>query len=926
MVVNTLSLRAAAAQQAQVERIVGGVDSATPASRTAATPVVFGGAPRSYQVVSVAVPAEIAAGQAVSFSIEPTGRAPILGPRRGTIDPASRSAVVVTVGIPGNMLAGQVTVAHVTFTSPGVAPIRVPLDLVIPVVPQVEVRVARERVGGAAGRTMSLRFAVKNAGNADDTLDVVASGPGDWDVRIVGTPQLVLHPGESEQRELRVSIPTSAGLGEGIVTLVTSSHMVERARGTAVVEIGGAYAHGPRTATVAGAMLTSRDDAGNQHATAAATLSGLLLPELDVSGRFTTPLPVDPAMRLAQSTFGYSNNSNFISLLAPHWGATAGTTNLLSSPLAGLNVMGQGGLFSLRADSSTLHVMAVRPFDEGVVDARRDVSVAARGELVRSSKALTASYAHLHDDLFSPRQLDALGIGGRFSPWERSAISAEIAERRHADGNGVGLTADFVGRVFDTRTDLRVLHAPGGSSAFAQARDLVTANLARSDFQRVSTAASAWWTADDNATFSALDSRGGAFSTSVSLPLNLEVGSDLRRLEFTSVDTMGRFTSRQSGYAARLGAHVGWLSWSGDWYQDEYAQRAVTRGGPELELPSTVSGVRGQMRLEVLRGSVGVNASSEQRVSTFGAEARQVGYGLHGERLRVIPRLAGVTLSGSLWHVSYGRQSLDSKRAALDMEINASTRVVLAAQQDALIRSASGRPRTIVSLKVERGATLPFANRRAAVGIVFEDLDGDGRRGRGERGIPGIIMRRDGETAITDARGGYRFREGAGGKVWLDQRSLPRGWLESAAPIAGEEPSLDFGIIPVVSLDIQVVVAPSGRTAPFVTLGPVTIGLRDARGRQWVAKTNGEGRVVFDALPPGRYELDLEAPESSEPLIFDRIRSVDVKSTGEWQHLEIVGRTRPIRVLDPRSKQQGGAKDRETGTSRESGAPPTASP
>jgi hypothetical protein len=864
---------------------------------------VLGGAPRTYQIVSVAIPSELPPGRAVNFVIEPTGRVPVLGTRTGSIDPGEQRAILVTVGTPANMLAGRVTVASVVFTSDDMAPIRVQIELDVPVRRSIEVRSVRPRIGTTPGRTVAIRLDVTNSGNADDTLAIAGQGPGDWGIGVSGAPILVLRPGETQSRELRVTIPTRAGVGEGSVTVRVMSAAVERARESTIIEVGGAFAHGPRTATMTNSILTSRDEIGNQHVTGAVIVNGLVAPRLDVSGQLTSRLPTDPAMRLAQTSFGYSDNSNFLSLLAPHWGASAGMTNLVSSSLAGQNVMGEGASFMLRTDSSTARVIVARPFGESDTPIQRDLSVAARGELVGSGGAITAFYTHMHDDLFSPRALDAFGVGGRLSPWTRSTISAELAERQYADGRGVGASADFAGDVLNTRSNIRVLHAPGGASAFAQARDVVSANVVRTDFRRLSSAASAWWTADRNATFSSLDSRGGAVSTSLTLPRHLEIGTDLRRLEFSSADSMGRFRSYQSGYAARLGARAGGASWSGDLYQDVYTQEALPYIGPPIAMPSTVTGVRGQLRFDLLRGSLGLDGSSEQRVSAYGPEARQIGFGVHGDRLRVMPFAPGVTLSGSLWRLSYGHQGLDSRRAALNVELTPSMRLVLAAQQDALLKSATGRQRTIFSLKVEQGATVPFVNRAAAVGVVFEDLDGDGRRDAGEPGIPGIIVRRDGEAAITDRHGEYRFRQSTAGPVSVDQRSLPNGWLLSPAPL--EARATEFGVIPVASLEVRIVTAPSSeRGARALTLGLVNVGVRDAAGRDWVAKTDASGRVVFDALPPGRYQIEVDAPGASEPVIFDRLPQVDIKASTELQRIEIVARPRPIRLLDPRSRQQ----------------------
>src|SRR4029453_6951029 len=190
---------------------------------------VVGGAPRTYQIVSVAVPAEVPTGRHVNYVIEPTGRVPILGARAGTIDPVQQRAVLVTVGTPANMLAGRVTVASVVFTSDDIAPIRVPIELLVPVRRSIELRSVRPRIGATPGRTVTIPFDVTKSAHADDKLAIAAEGPDEWGMGVSRSTALVLHPGETQPRELRVTTPTRAGLGEASITVRVTSGVVERA-------------------------------------------------------------------------------------------------------------------------------------------------------------------------------------------------------------------------------------------------------------------------------------------------------------------------------------------------------------------------------------------------------------------------------------------------------------------------------------------------------------------------------------------------------------------------------------------------------------------------------------------------------------------------------------------------------------------------
>src|SRR2546430_6489908 len=43
------------------------------------------------------------------------------------------------------------------------------------------------------------------------------------------------------------------------------------------------------------------------------------------------------------------------------------------------------------------------------------------------------------------------------------------------------------------------------------------------------------------------------------------------------------------------------------------------------------------------------------------------------------------------------------------------------------------------------------------VGMVYKDLNGNGQRDAGEPAVTGALVRRDGESVITDANGAFRF-------------------------------------------------------------------------------------------------------------------------------------------------------------------------
>jgi hypothetical protein len=61
----------------------------------------------------------------------------------------------------------------------------------------------------------------------------------------------------------------------------------------------------------------------------------------------------------------------------------------------------------------------------------------------------------------------------------------------------------------------------------------------------------------------------------------------------------------------------------------------------------------------------------------------------------------------------------------------------------------------------------------ASAGVVFDDRNGDGVRGAGEPGLPGVAVSNGVDIALTDAAGAYRLPDRPAGQVFVIK---PRGW------------------------------------------------------------------------------------------------------------------------------------------------------
>lgn len=168
-------------------------------------------------------------------------------------------------------------------------------------------------------------------------------------------------------------------------------------------------------------------------------------------------------------------------------------------------------------------------------------------------------------------------------------------------------------------------------------------------------------------------------------------------------------------------------------------------------------------------------------------------------------------------------------------------------------------------------------------GDVFADLDGDGRRGPGEPGLPGLTVIVDGikEGAVeTDRDGRYRLARVAAGphSLRLEVRRLPADYDLISPPFVEvvveqrQTRRVDFVVQPLGQVEgrvRRVVVAEDGAATAAGPAASVSLFLR--RGEEvWQTYSDAEGRFAFDNVRAGEYELfvdpaGLPAGAAAEP-------------------------------------------------------------
>lgn len=867
--------------------------------RDARAIVVANAEPRSFRIVSVAIPAELGTVDHVQYAVTVTGSATILGPREGSIVAGSASSgLVLTVGVPAAALGGRTRVAVVRFVAAGGrAAVRVPIELEVAGVSRIEITPKRPMRGAQRGDRVDVSFSIRNTGNIRDTIELTVDAPGSWSTRFTEPPRVVLEPGESIERTIIVNVPTNADLGDfGIALVAVARAGGSGARGTTTIEVTDGLRPGFQTGPLVTAGVGSASSSGNDARTVESiALQGPVSDALTVAGRITTPLPSDPVASRALTMLGYSPRSSFLSLTATNWSATLGNTGATLSALGGQSVFGRGGSTRLGAGAGNLRLLAATPNVGGAASWDQGSLIAASGDARIGTSTVTAFLAHLRDSSYTVRALDVAGVGVDLRPWADGTVSGQLAARSYRGGSGLGAAGAVQGPIADGQLDLQLTHAPGGTDAFALASDALTAAMARS-FGRLRAEASYWATRDQAAASDDLSSSGWSFSPTYPILPSLSIGSYVQGSSFASGVGDGHFVSNQRDLGARGVLLTAGFELSADSRLSTIA-RAID--GASQVVNDDSRRVTNRLRLDHAgaRGEFGIGGSLETSVVGAASMAPQTTVDAHIERLQLVPMLPHLTLSGSAQRLRFGDATLTTSRLEADLDLQRSTRIALGIERGTA-RDEAGVLRTVLTLKVERAARLPALGRRSASGVVFEDRNGNGVRDPGEPGVSGIVVRRGSRSAVTDGDGVFRLDEAATGRTEIDARSLPSGWLATARSIASTSDDHALGVIPTAALDVDVKLAGAadGSASP-VRVGRASLALRDTAGRVWVARTDAASHATFDALPVGRYTLAAELDESSEPLVVDATSPIEITGAARRQHLTVTVRTRPLRMF-----------------------------
>ena len=859
--------------------------------------VTVSGAPRSFQVVSIPIPDAFAQVMKLEVEVIPRGDFVVLGPRTRSLPISTRSRVGVTIGIPANALAGRLIAAEARFTSPVSPTLIVPIEIDVNLVRQIALHPGTGPFNAQAGNDVILPFEISNTGNAVETVTAQLTLPSGWASRELHQTPLVVGPGETLKRRVRLKVPALSSTGSSFVQIDLRSGAERLASETMTIEVFNSSSIGRAAGPLVSSSVAHAMDE-NGHANSVVTLSatGALYDSVRMDARMSQGSARGGAAANAFAHLGTYQSAASLSLSAPSGQLSLGNTGTSFSDLTGLYPYGQGALLHLQHPGWALLSMGALSLAP-VGSTERKPMVGLRAEHQFGDARLSTSISHLADAGTSPRSLDAFGIGAAVPSIFGSTFKAEIAERRFLGGSALGWSTGLVRTAGERNEELRLTHAPGGSDAFARATDELLANASERLSSRASVSTSAWRTSDATSVFSGLKSNGFSLRPQYAIREATTIAIEARSYYFDATsrpspsNSGGGFGSREQQLGISLSTYVRQYYLNSSAYLGNVTrtvspvgQSVVTDRTPRNYWTANAgwSGVGGVFELQT---------RIEQTRDRGGFVNQQSMVGVRAEQL-VLPWAGGIRAEGELQRVnSFGGENSAIMRAGLAIPIVNGFAFKVDAERNSIFRSTSGRVPWIFAARFEHALTVPMLRTPGTSGYVYEDLNGNQRRDSGEPGVPGAIVRRGGETAVADASGKYRVGGDVRQPTTIDEASLPDGWSASGAGRG------DLSVSLSTSAEVELVVAPrSGISAVQVDLSKAHVIARDSAGREWAAIMTGPTTASFQSLPVGVYRLDFDLSELSEPLVPRTPIPLLIVSGKDSKSITITLDPRPIRM------------------------------
>lgn len=877
-------------------------------------PVSISGAPRSLVTFSVALPQDLEDATDVAFSVELRGTADVLGRLDGNLGGGGRRQLLLTVRVPSDARVGLLDIADVHFRTEDGREFVVPIILRVPAVRVIRLLAPPMFMDLRQGDRLELTYRVQNLGNAPERVRVEVEAPGGWVMRSPREATVSVEAFETKDVTFRVAIPVIAEGGE---YLVPANAMRVAAPDSA-----------PLATVMARLQLVEREitapglelrpfvaAAASRQASGLATGLSLRGPIADSTMLNLTLMPIatrSGAAGLGLAGIGVAAIPVQASITSPAWTTVLGSTAVNIGDLTGLNVIGAGGQTSYRRGTREAHILVARPFGAEQLEGEQlSAGMAWQTGIGRVGGAV--SMLSERGEIGLTRELRALGMDWESRPMRDWVVDAGVALRDAGDIQGVGSRFELTRDRREDYLRLRVVHAPGGIRAFANGSQNIEGEARRDFGERLTVSANFQSTADASNVFGSFRNRTATVTQQYRWRDGVSLRAQVQYLAFATSPAggvAGSFGSSQTVVGAGAAFPLGAWSLSTD-----------ARGGVLTREAELFSGAVD--RQQVLQREFEVGATrgiSDLAQLSLGTTLTQTGAGLGvpataatgfaslgGMRLPLGRERELVLFS----RVGYVGSSVQSP--VLISAISGTTRLpgnfelTASVERNPFFRDRQGRAQLIAALRISTAATVFVPQRLQRVsGVVFEDLNLNGKRDAGERGVPGVVLRQAGVRIVTDADGAYRVPANQRGRIQVDPLGLPRGFVPSPRLTRDLAELRDIPLVQTGTLRVRLqLAADADGRVPDVKLETAEVWLVDSDGMEWVGRVAADGEVFFENVPAGRYSFRFDFTRLSEPLRAEESATAEVRAR-ETIEITLPLRGRNVRVTPPPNRQDGG--------------------
>lgn len=910
--------------------------AATPADDAVRLPsVVVEAEARAIITVQVPIPESLRDLAEVAYVIKPLNGASVVGMLSGvlTIPRGTSRSLVLTLRVPSDARAGQLDLADVEFRAAGRPSVIQPVSVRVPLRREVLALGTAEVTALRAGDRVDLVFRLVNRGNAAEALNLRLRTPQGWRVT-PDVPRTISVPlGATVEIATTVAIPEAAGIGDYSVILDAGATWPPTEAPTAQfrtvlrVHSNGTTVSGLTLHPVLAAATSSDGSA----TFAGATLDGPVSETVQLRARLLPRVRSFGIVAQGLSAVGAYQSPFSASLAGRDWEVNAGNALVQLSDLAGVNVLGEGVTASGTRGEWEGRAIVGRPSAGGTASDLGGQLFGAglwrEGAFGRVGGAM--SYLAERGGVSRGRDLTALAAEYETRPIGALTLGTGLAYRESYGVVNAGYSFRAANERPHDRVSMSVVHAPGGSGAFARATDEFQLQAARDLSDRWSLDGSLSRTRDASNVFRAM--RVDSWSVGQRFALSDASAVSLRGqfTEFDARSASGAFGSFGSG-SRDLTAGYEWrrglLSLSG-----EGSLGAVTRT-TELLDGREVTSMAGQSAARVFATRALERLGAID--ASLGVQVTEAGVGMPGDVWVASLRWSGLPLTRGARAVrldseaQYQRlgaiQSFLVTRTSMTMALPGGMDLAMSAERNPYYRDRTGRAGWMAAMRLSVSTLLRPVSNSGDQGVVYADRDGNGRRDPGEPGVAGVVLRRGDARVTSDRNGHYRLPARVRGRTRVEQGSLPAGLL--AHPLLSAD-TLERRDIPLlatgtVSLALRIVRDEDGR-APDVKLADVRIFLRDGTGFEWVGRHADDSTLVFEDVPAGDYTARFDFSMLAEPLRTDETVTIGVRPR-ERRTVPIALRGRAVRITVPPSRagEPRGARSRTGQAARDEASMP----